>query len=281
MIIGHERIIADLKRLADGRRLAHGYLFFGPPRTGKRTVALGLAEHLEGFGFDAAPLRGAPLSDALLVRPDAERTIGIDQIRDLRNFVSQFPNQSPCRTVIIDDAEMMTREAQNALLKVAEEPPASALIILIVQDPERLLPTLRSRFQTIYFAPLGTADVVAWLTEEHKVPKAKAQEVAVRSLGAPGLAWALLRDERFQALHETARRFFEAPPGSRAAFVKELVADDEFDLGQFLDAMLVVLAASPRREEPSPWHRILELRRQADFFNVNPRLQLTVLAQTL
>jgi len=284
MIVGHGRIVADLKRLADGRRLAHGYLFFGPPRVGKRTVALGLAEYLEGFGFDAVPLRGAPLSDATVVQPDAERTIGIDRIRELRNFVSQFPNRSPYRMVIIDDAELMTREAQNALLKVAEEPPAAALIVLVVQDPERLLPTLRSRFQKLYFAPPATAVVVEWLVKEHRMPKARAMEVAVHSFGAPGLAWAFLNDEKFGERYETARQFLAMPSAGRQAFIKDFTdkgEHEDFDLGQFLDAALIALAASRRRDEPALWHRLLELRRQADYVNVNPRLQLTALAHEL
>jgi DNA polymerase III subunit delta' len=278
-IVGHQQIITDLRRLADSRQLAHGYVFFGPPRVGKRTIALALARYLEGGSFDDIQNTQPILNDADIILPGLEGSIGIDEAREARNFLVQFPNASPYRTVVIGDAERMTREAENAFLKIAEEPPAAGLLILVVQDPERLAPTLQSRFQKIYFSPMAQKDVAAWLMREHKCPKAKAETLAARSFGQPGLAWALFADERFREVYAAAEHFLGSEPSARAGFLKELVADDAFDCSAFLDAALMVLGGSLTRDRYDLWHRLLELRRSMEYFNLNPRLQLTALAR--
>src|SRR5690349_15600623 len=113
-IIGHETALADLKKLADRGALSHSYLFFGPAMVGKKMVARALAEHLEKRENAAT----VALSDCILIEPGEGGSIGIDTVRDIKNFLWQKPNVSARRTLIIDDAELLTAEAQNALLKI-------------------------------------------------------------------------------------------------------------------------------------------------------------------
>jgi DNA polymerase III gamma/tau subunit len=156
-MIGHKKIWKELTALAESGDLGHGYVFFGPAMVGKRTFARELAEYFEKAS-SAGP--GAILSDFMLVEPLAGAgSIGIDAARGIRNFLWQKPNMSLRRTLVIDDAELLTAEAQNALLKVTEEPPASSLLILITSDIESVMPTILSRLPKIYFGAVPEKDI--------------------------------------------------------------------------------------------------------------------------
>lgn len=227
------------KQLADVGKLAHGYILFGPGRAGKKNFAAAFARYLEEGKFSTA---GGILSDAFQVSPDENGTLGIDRIREIKNFLWQKPNRSVYRTVILTGGEALTDEAQNAMLKIAEEPPASALIFLLIDDPERLRPTLQSRFQKIFFA----------------------REKGDMEDGTAEYA-------------DAAGRFLKAEGAKRLAAVKELVANEDFELDRFLEAL--ILATPVKKNNFKFLHAVLELRRQINYFNLNPRLQLMALAE--
>ncbi len=124
------------QNLINENALAHSYLFFGEDKNAQSELADWLTNILEG---------ALPLVDAM------KTGSGIDDIREGIRFLWQKPLKSPKKTLIIPDGENLTDEAQNAILKIAEDPPEHTLIILIVKNQEVLLPTLRSRFQKIYF----------------------------------------------------------------------------------------------------------------------------------
>ena len=279
MLIGHARIIEDLKRLADEKQLPHGCIFFGPPRVGKKLVAVGLANYLENKNFSAGD-KQIVLSDMLAADPDENKTIGIEKVLGIKQFLWQTPNRSSYRTAIITAGEYLSPEAQNALLKIAEEPPSSALIILVIDEPERLLPTVRSRFHKIYFSPVPEKLIKDWLIKELRCPELKAEKIASKSFGEPGLAWRLLKDEGFQKLQREAEKFLNTPRSGRKDFIKDLVAEDNFDFGGFLEAIMICLLPLQKRDI-ALWRRLLGLRREINYFNLNPRLQLTALALNL
>ena len=278
-LIGHENLIRDFKALAGDRKLSQGYIFFGVPRLGKRSFAMALANHLENGEF-AEPAANRVLSDALLIGPGENRTIGIDPIRDIKIFLWQMPNASPYRTVIIDGGERLTDEAQNALLKITEEPPAAALLILVADDPEKLRPTLQSRFQKVYFSPVPVPLIERWLKTELRIPADKAKDAAERSAGQPGLAKMMLTDESFNERHAAARKFLSAPASGRSLLLKDILVDEHFDLDLFVEALMIA-AYSEHKRDKIFWHAASELRRQASYFNLNPRIQLLNLAKTL
>jgi len=279
MLIGHKQLIEDFKKLAYTKELGHGYLFYGSPRVGKRSFALAFADYLEGGEFD--PGEHHPiLEDLMLVLPNEEKNIGIDKIREIRNFLFQKPFRSPRRTVIIDEGELLTDEAQNALLKIAEEPPASALVLLVTQDPDRLRPTLRSRFRNVFFSGVPEDEIEKWLVKELHMPASEAASAAKSSMGQPGLVFALLKNEKFAENYKEAKQFLRTSAGERQALIKELVDDETFDLGSFLDILMIAAAPLALRNSRF-WHYMLELRREAGNFNLNPRLQLLALAKQL
>ncbi len=278
MIIGHAKTIADLKEMTRDGALGHGYLFFGPSMTGKRTTALGLANFLEHGVFDT-PKEGGILQDTKVIDlafmrtldPEAKGgSIGIDAVREVKHFLWQKPNASPRRTLIIDTAELLTTEAQNALLKVTEEPPASSLLILVTSDAERILPTIVSRLPKVYFGTVPERDIAAWTDTKS----------AAAARGKPGLAWRIAHDEAFQEELAAAQAFLRTTPSGRRDFIKKLIEPETFSLHNFLDAVIITLAwEKPSKAKAAFWHKAMRLSEHSGNFGLNPRLQLEALLQ--
>lgn len=238
-------------------------------------VALGFANYLETGKFE----EGGLLQDAILIRPDEKGTLGIDAIRTLKNFLWQKPVFSSRRAAIIDEAELLTTEAQNALLKIAEEPPPSTLLILVTSDIEALAPTLRSRLSRIYFSIVSKGSILE-LLQKMGLPKKTADDIAERSFGKPGLASRLVNDDALKARLQSASTLCKVSGDKRRAFIKGLLDDEEFDFNAFLDAMILNIVPEAK-QNPQFWHQLLELRGKEASFNLNPRLQLDNLTRDL
>ena len=167
MLYGFDDLQKTFKRLADARDLSHAYLLYGQPQTGKFLFAMALASYLETGIFDAPP---HPLQETHMIdfsareRGDGDESgaesVGIDAIRDIERFLYQTPALAPYRTVIIRDAHWLTDQAQNALLKILEEPPAHSLIIATAYDTSVFLPPVASRFVKVYISPLSEQQVL-------------------------------------------------------------------------------------------------------------------------
>ncbi len=142
MLAGHQHLVEDFKSLMTARRLFPSYIFFGEPSLGKFHFARHVAAYAETGTFDIGV---RALQDTLIVDGDN----GIDAMRHLKAFLWQKPAVSGYRTAIVNNADDLTIEAQNAILKVAEEPPAHALLILIVRQPDNLIVPIASRFQHV------------------------------------------------------------------------------------------------------------------------------------
>jgi DNA polymerase III subunit delta' len=279
-MIGHEKIFADLKKLNECSRLGHGYIFYGPSMVGKKLAARKFAEYLEhGANENTAE---ALLSDFMLIEPGEHGSIGIDAIRGIKNFLWQKPNASSRRTLIIDDAELLTAEAQNALLKVTEEPPASSLLILVTSDAESILTTILSRLPKLYFGTVPEKEIEKLLGEMKGV-----KDVAKKSFGKPGLAMRLVHDEDFREQIALAEKLLKTPPASRRDAIKKIIEPDEFSFRKFLDAIILVIAwqgtaqAFAMGKKTELWHKALALYDRETNFNLNPRLQLEALLGTL
>ncbi|MBI2062936.1 MAG: hypothetical protein HYT61_01695 [Candidatus Yanofskybacteria bacterium] len=129
---------------------AHAYLFTGQEMIGKRTFAFELANHVisgnKSQGNNPDILTVSPASS------ESWHSIAIEEIRKIKKFVSLSSYVGPYKFVIIDDAHLMTIEAQNSLLKILEEPSPSTIFILVTANPESLLTTIVSRCQEIKFS---------------------------------------------------------------------------------------------------------------------------------
>lgn len=221
---GLDAAVTALRRAIDGGHLSHAYLFHGPPGVGKATLAKRLAQAL------VAPLAedGTIDLDAPLVRkieagelPDVERlavggmcddeteersaaatVIRICQIRRLHRLAALAPFQSPRRVFIVDTIDDIQTEAAHALLKVLEEPPPHVLLILLANDVDALLPTIRSRCQELALRPMPVADLASALERRAGLEPAEAAETAREARGRYGLALRLVEDPTLRVLQE-------------------------------------------------------------------------------
>ena len=229
---GQDAAVELLRRSVARGRLAHGYAFHGPKGSGRRLVARSLAQSLfcDRIADDELDACGECPScrqfeagahpDLLEVRkPDGKRSIPLELLvgepekrgrEGLCYELSMRPLAGPRRIAIIDDADTLAVEGANALLKTLEEPPAGAILILIAESPESLLPTIRSRCQPLHFAPLPDETLADLLVEAgHDRRDAE----AVAPLAGGGLvAAAQLLDPELRTLRQTARAAVSATP---------------------------------------------------------------------
>jgi len=190
MLRGHSHIQESFERLIGEGGLRHAYLFFGDEGIGKSLFAHSLARRIECGSFGETD---TPLTDLSVCAISEKGTIGIEEVRALRAFLWQTPFHSPRRTVIVDDAGRMTPEAQGALLKIVEEPPAHGLVILVAHDVSELLPPLVSRTARIHFKRMPREELKDALIDAFGVPPVRAEQIAARSFGSLGRALLLLR----------------------------------------------------------------------------------------
>lgn len=148
-IIGHKRILKLLKNSIQTNRLSHAYLFVGPKHVGKTMVACKFVEELFKSSGQVSKLHLKSHPDFLVISED--KIIKIDQIRELQHRLNLKPVSSPYKICIIENAELMNKEAGNCLLKTLEEPPGQAILILIARNENQLLPTIRSRCEILKF----------------------------------------------------------------------------------------------------------------------------------
>lgn len=192
MIIGHKNIRERLRRSAESGKAAQAYLFYGPESVGKFLVAKEFAIGLIGAsGFEDGDEKD-PL-DLLILRPsheeekgvEKEKEIGIEEVRDMQRQLTLLPYAGARRVLIVDNAHKLTESAQNALLKVLEEPPLHAAIILVTHESGRMLPTIVSRCQRVAFSLVGPEEIEAMENQLGK--RLPAHQTWVRSLGRPGV----------------------------------------------------------------------------------------------
>ncbi len=153
-IIGHKDIVKHLQNAIKTEKISHSYIFTGRPGSGKKLIATTYAMTLQCEAGGTEPCQkcdsckkalGKNHPDIIMVNHEKSGTISIHEIREqVIHDVAVKPYCSPHKIYIIPDAEMMTVQAQNALLKTIEEPPEYAVIILLTSNIDALLPTIQS-----------------------------------------------------------------------------------------------------------------------------------------
>ena len=227
-----ESVLARLAALLEAKRLAHAYLFVGPKSIGKKETALAAArlvncaQATQGHPCDACEscrkiIRGMH-PDIHLVA-DGEGSIKIEDIREmltqgqLRAFEARF------KVFIIVDAERLTLEAGNALLKTLEEPVKDTLIILTTAMADHLLATVRSRCQVINFFGLTKDRLKKYFAADESLSDAQSQFLAYFAEGCPGRIAPEDRREIFRRRNEAVDQFIFAQNEDR--YLKSVLAD--------------------------------------------------------
>jgi DNA polymerase-3 subunit delta' len=209
-VLGHDRIKGVLARALRQGRFPNSLLFAGPEGVGKRTLALAAARALlceRGREGDACGTCGACSRSGRGLHPDlaflepATAVIKIEQVRDAVREIPLPPFEAPARAFVIDEADVMTEQAQNALLKSLEEPRATSHVILVTASPQALLPTIRSRCPLLRFGPLPRALVESALVERQGLAPAEARLRAALASGSLGAALAF-ESEAYRTLRE-------------------------------------------------------------------------------
>lgn len=244
-LTGHEAAERQLLDAFNSKRMHHAWLITGPRGIGKATLAWRMArfvlahppvadDGLFGGTFDAKPetldlpqshpvfqrvLSGGHADIITVERAVDEKTkklrseIVIDDIRQLNQFFSKTAGEGGWRVAIVDAADEMNRNAANALLKILEEPPANALILLVCHTPGRMLPTILSRCRKLKLHPLDDANVSEILLRHFPdVSEADRLRIIRLSHGSPGRA-VKLAALKGPALYEEFLALLGAMPG--------------------------------------------------------------------
>jgi DNA polymerase-3 subunit delta' len=203
-IIGQKQAIRMLRNSLKQARLPHALLFAGPEGAGRHLTAKILAqaincerEHADACGDCPSCLRIEHHShpDVSVLEPSgASRQIGIDSIRQLRHNIS-LKSIGKGKVYIISEADRMTIDASNALLKTLEEPPENSILVLITSSPEHLFPTVISRCQIMKFFPLRGKKI-----EEKVYKEERAKMMDILDMASPGTTLAPLEIRRHRRL---------------------------------------------------------------------------------
>lgn len=207
-ILGHDREIGILKKALANDRLAHSFLFSGPDGCGKRLTAISLAKSLNcseskddfcGTCQNCREIENLSYTDVFMVEPRGPEskgaevdytggTIKIDAVRDIQHRLAYKAIRGGKKVCIVNGAEKMNRDAQNAFLKTLEEPPSDSIIILIISDGATLLPTILSRCQRINFRPLPRNILIEMIKQKLQASEDTSALIASLSGGSIGKA---------------------------------------------------------------------------------------------
>lgn len=255
-IIGQARPVAILRQAASTNRMPHAYLFIGPEQVGKATTAMALAQLLNcrsprlgeaaeacGECLSCRKIRSGYHPDVRLIAPRsakrsatspvARRTlIGIERLRDEERLYTEVylkPLEGRFKVYLLKEAECLTPDAANSLLKLIEEPPPQVVWVLTASNPAAILPTIRSRCQVVSFGLVPREMIRAWLQGRLAGPAAaeRAEVAAILAAGRPGRALQLAGDPRIlvgrSQLYELMERLSHQPPVAALSAAEQLL----------------------------------------------------------
>lgn len=234
-VIGHDWVVRVLSRGIAQGRVSHAYLFTGPSNVGKSTLALNLAQALTCEGKDRPCGQCGPCRKTMAgIHPDVRRVdlqyqallrdetsgeqneLRIDTIRNITQDVGLKPFEGDRKVFIFEDADNMTTQAANSMLKTLEEPPPYAVLVLTVSDSRLLLPTIVSRCQVFTLRLVSAHLIETHLRSRYGMEAERASQLARLSGGRIGWAISVAEDESvMRQRDETLRQLAALPKMAR------------------------------------------------------------------
>jgi DNA polymerase III subunit delta' len=199
-LVGQRRPIEVLRAAVEGRGMTHAWLFTGPPGSGRSNAAVAFAAALQcpqggcGVCHECHTVLAGSHADVSVVRTE-KLSIGVDEVRDLVRRSALAPVGRRWQIMIVEDADRLTEQANNALLKAIEEPSSHTVWMLCAPTVEDLLPTIRSRCRLVTLSTPTTEEVAGFLRTADGVDDALSTYAARASQGHIGRARALARDQ--------------------------------------------------------------------------------------
>lgn len=244
-IIGQKALVNQLKIIVASNRAGHAYAFSGPSGMGKRTMALAYAKALlcSGCkpGFECLPCRTfseGTNPDFYEVVTD-KQSIGVDSIRAMQEDMANRPTYGDRKVYFIDDAQQMTTQAQNCLLKTLEEPPGYAVILMSVISFDALLPTVRSRTVNFRINPYSDDEMLQILQPLYTLDKNEWDFILKFSRGIPGNAIHLIEEGSVKDLRRLVFKLLEKPNDIQLAEeVRKTLSENKAELPTVLDILL-------------------------------------------
>lgn len=199
-VIGHNEVIKNLKNAISSGRIANAYIFSGPAEVGKEFVAINFAKSINCLTntddscdkcISCKKIDNGNHPDVRQIKPEGTK-LKIDQMRFLQKQGNYKAIEGKYKIYIINEAEKITLEAANSLLKILEEPPGTMILILITSIYNALLPTIRSRCQSVKFSLIPLNILKDELIKRFVISEPKARLLAIASQGKVGRAIKLL-----------------------------------------------------------------------------------------
>ena len=251
-ILGHEQIKEHFKNAVETGKVSHAYILSGEAGMGRKSLA-------NAFALSLLCEKGKPepcmqchacrqvLSgnhpDLIYVTHEKPASIGVDEIREqINNTIMIRPYSSYYKIYIVDEAEKMTVQAQNALLKTIEEPPSYAVILLLTENANSLLPTICSRCVMLKLRNIKDQLVKRYLMEQLQVPDYKADVCTAFAQGNIGKAAMLAGSEHFNEIKDEAVRLLKnidtMELGDLVEAVKRISAY-KIEITDYLDILMI------------------------------------------
>ena len=250
-IIGNDRIKNQLKQAVDLNKTSHSYLFLGISGIGKKIIAKEFAKMIlcEGDNKYCNQCKSCIEFDSnnnpdfTLIEPDGA-SIKIDQIRQMQKKIIEAPIISKNKVYIIDDADLMTTEAQNCLLKTLEEPPEFVTIILIGSKESSFLSTIKSRCTIIKFSPIENEQIIKYLNKKYEIKNISEEMLEIFG-GSIGKAEDLKdKEELFSKIIEIVENIktLELPEILKKADIIYKSQEDRIDILEAINVILFKLS---------------------------------------
>ena len=251
-IIGQEQIKTHFHNAISTGKISHAYIINGERFSGKEFIARIFAMTLQCEEGGTEPCQQChsckqALSnnqpDIIYVTHEKPGSIGVDDIRkQINGDIAIKPYNSPYKVYIVSEAEKMTVQAQNALLKTLEEPPAYAVILLLTTNVNSLLQTILSRCVILHMKPVPDDLIKKFLMEQMQVPDYKADICAAFARGNVGKAKHLASSEDFEKVKEEAvsllKYVHDMDVTEMIAAIKK-IAEYKLDVGDYLDILSI------------------------------------------